>query len=76
MLVELRIRDYAVVEDLTLELGPGLNVLTGAKPKCEVARIPTREYSIHQIGVIAQSFEEVICTVIKEVKRTQKLRPE
>jgi len=29
MLVELRIRDYAVVEDLTLELGAGLNVLTG-----------------------------------------------
>ncbi|MGE0160628.1 MAG: DNA repair protein RecN [Gemmatimonadales bacterium] len=29
MLVELRIRDYAVVEDLSLELGPGLNVLTG-----------------------------------------------
>ena len=29
MLVELRIRDYAVVEDLTLELGPGLNTLTG-----------------------------------------------
>jgi DNA repair protein RecN (Recombination protein N) len=29
MLVELRIRDYAVIEDLTLELGPGLNVLTG-----------------------------------------------
>jgi DNA repair protein RecN (Recombination protein N) len=29
MLVELRIRDYAVVEDLRLELGPGLNVLTG-----------------------------------------------
>jgi len=29
MLVELRIRDYAVVEDLTLELSPGLNVLTG-----------------------------------------------
>jgi DNA repair protein RecN (Recombination protein N) len=29
MLVELRVRDYAVVEDLTLELGPGLNVLTG-----------------------------------------------
>jgi DNA repair protein RecN (Recombination protein N) len=29
MLVELRIRDYAVVEDLTLDLGPGLNVLTG-----------------------------------------------
>jgi DNA repair protein RecN (Recombination protein N) len=29
MLVELRIRDYAVVEDLKLELGPGLNVLTG-----------------------------------------------
>ncbi|MCG6957852.1 MAG: DNA repair protein RecN [Gemmatimonadetes bacterium] len=29
MLVELRIRDYAVVEDLTLGLGPGLNVLTG-----------------------------------------------
>lgn len=29
MLVELRIRDYAVVEDLTLQLGPGLNVLTG-----------------------------------------------
>ena len=29
MLVELRIRDYAVVEDLTLELGPGLNALTG-----------------------------------------------
>ncbi len=29
MLLELRIRDYAVVEDLTLALGPGLNVLTG-----------------------------------------------
>jgi DNA repair protein RecN (Recombination protein N) len=29
MLVELRIRDYAVVEDLTLELGAGLNVLSG-----------------------------------------------
>ena len=29
MLVELRIRDYAVVEDLTLELGPGLNALSG-----------------------------------------------
>ncbi|MDA0313550.1 MAG: AAA family ATPase, partial [Gemmatimonadetes bacterium] len=29
MLVELRIRDYAVVEDLTLVLGPGLNALTG-----------------------------------------------
>jgi DNA repair protein RecN (Recombination protein N) len=29
MLVELRIRDYAVVEDLTLELGPGLSALTG-----------------------------------------------
>ena len=29
MLVELRIRDYAVVEDLTLELSGGLNTLTG-----------------------------------------------
>jgi DNA repair protein RecN (Recombination protein N) len=29
MLVELRIRDYAVIDDLTLELGPGLNALTG-----------------------------------------------
>jgi DNA repair protein RecN (Recombination protein N) len=29
MLVELRIRDYAVVEDLTLELSDGLNALTG-----------------------------------------------
>jgi len=29
MLVELRIRDYAVVEDLTLKLGAGLNALTG-----------------------------------------------
>lgn len=29
MLVELRIRDYAVVEDLTVSLGPGLNALTG-----------------------------------------------
>lgn len=29
MLVELRIRDYAVVRDLTLNLGPGLNALTG-----------------------------------------------
>lgn len=29
MLVELRIRDYAVVDDLTLTLGPGLNALTG-----------------------------------------------
>jgi len=29
MLTELRIRDYAVVDDLTLTLAPGLNVLTG-----------------------------------------------
>jgi DNA repair protein RecN (Recombination protein N) len=29
MLSELRIRDYAVVDDLTLTLAPGLNVLTG-----------------------------------------------
>ena len=29
MLVELRIRDYAVVEDLSLQLRPGLNALTG-----------------------------------------------
>lgn len=29
MLLELRIRDYAVVQDLVLELGPGLNALTG-----------------------------------------------
>lgn len=29
MLSELRIRDYAVVDDLTLSLAPGLNVLTG-----------------------------------------------
>lgn len=29
MLLELRIRDYAVVQDLALELGPGLNALTG-----------------------------------------------
>ena len=29
MLNELRIRDYAVIDDLRLELGPGLNVLTG-----------------------------------------------
>ena len=29
MLVELRIRDYAVVEDLKLELSDGLNALTG-----------------------------------------------
>ena len=29
MLVELRIRNYAVIDDLTLELGPGLNVLSG-----------------------------------------------
>lgn len=29
MLIELRIRDFAVVHDLTLSLGPGLNVLTG-----------------------------------------------
>jgi DNA repair protein RecN (Recombination protein N) len=29
MLVELRIQDYAVVDDLTLELEPGLNALTG-----------------------------------------------
>jgi DNA repair protein RecN (Recombination protein N) len=29
MLVELRIRDYAVVEDLTIQLGSGLNALTG-----------------------------------------------
>ncbi|MFQ5890435.1 MAG: DNA repair protein RecN [Gemmatimonadota bacterium] len=29
MLRELRIRNYAVIDDLTLELGPGLNVLTG-----------------------------------------------
>lgn len=29
MLIELRIRGYAVVDDLTLQLTPGLNVLTG-----------------------------------------------
>jgi DNA repair protein RecN (Recombination protein N) len=29
MLIELHIRDYAVVEELRLELGPGLTVLTG-----------------------------------------------
>ncbi|UCC27136.1 MAG: DNA repair protein RecN [Gemmatimonadales bacterium] len=29
MLIELRIRDFAVIQDLTLPLGPGLNVLTG-----------------------------------------------
>lgn len=29
MLIELRIRDYAVIEELTLELGAGLNALTG-----------------------------------------------
>lgn len=29
MLVELRIRDFAVIRDLSLELGPGLNTLTG-----------------------------------------------
>lgn len=29
MLIELRIRDLAVIHDLTVELGPGLNVLSG-----------------------------------------------
>lgn len=29
MLIELRIRDFAVIDDLRLELGPGLNALTG-----------------------------------------------
>lgn len=29
MLIELRIRDYAVIDDLTLEVGPGLSVLSG-----------------------------------------------
>lgn len=29
MLIELRIRDFAVIDDLTLTLGPGLNVLSG-----------------------------------------------
>lgn len=29
MLIELRIRDFAVIDELTLELGPGLNALTG-----------------------------------------------
>jgi DNA repair protein RecN (Recombination protein N) len=29
MLVELRIRDFAVIRDLSVELGPGLNVLSG-----------------------------------------------
>lgn len=29
MLIELRIRGYAVLDDVTLRLGPGLNVLTG-----------------------------------------------
>jgi DNA repair protein RecN (Recombination protein N) len=29
MLIELRIRDFAVLDDLTLHLGPGLNALTG-----------------------------------------------
>ena len=32
MLVELRIRDYAVVEDLTLELGAGLNYYFAQHP--------------------------------------------
>lgn len=29
MLIELRIRDFAVIDDLSLQLGPGLNALTG-----------------------------------------------
>jgi DNA repair protein RecN (Recombination protein N) len=29
MLVELRIRDFAVIRDLSVEMGPGLNALTG-----------------------------------------------
>ncbi len=29
MLIELRIRDFAVIRDLSVELGPGLNTLTG-----------------------------------------------
>ncbi len=29
MLIELRIQDYAVIHDLTLELGPGLSALSG-----------------------------------------------
>ncbi|MBN2536745.1 DNA repair protein RecN [candidate division WOR-3 bacterium] len=29
MLAELRVRDYALIENLTLELGPGLTVMTG-----------------------------------------------
>ena len=29
MLIELRIRDYAVIRDLTLQLGPGLSALSG-----------------------------------------------
>ncbi|NNM06193.1 MAG: DNA repair protein RecN, partial [Gemmatimonadetes bacterium] len=29
MLIELRVRDYAVIDDLSLELKPGLNVLSG-----------------------------------------------
>ncbi len=29
MLIELRIRDYAVIHDLTVELGPGLSALSG-----------------------------------------------
>ena len=29
MLTELRIRNYAVIEEIHVELGPGLNVLSG-----------------------------------------------
>ena len=29
MLTELRVRDLGVIEDLTLEFGPGMTVLTG-----------------------------------------------
>ena len=29
MLIELRIQDYAVIEDLSLDVGPGLNALSG-----------------------------------------------
>ncbi|MFH1764551.1 MAG: DNA repair protein RecN, partial [Gemmatimonadota bacterium] len=29
MLIELRVRDYAVIDDLSLELKPGLNILSG-----------------------------------------------
>ena len=29
MLAEIRIRNYALIEDLTIELSPGLNVLSG-----------------------------------------------